>query len=854
MIYAVRMRGNTDAGNFAGLSTSFTDLYDDWYKGYVKWAQSAGIIAGKNATTFDPDGSVTGTEAAKMLLVLAGYTSDKAGLTGINWETNTIKYASQAGLLDNMDNVDLSKALPRQYAAQLIYNALFTPMVKWSNDSEEFEEITNKTQAGDDGANSVTTIGLQYMDLRFYEGVFTANYQTEPGLKDGYVRLQAPSRNNPQQTANTDIAYDLDLAWLGEEVEVLYQDNNLKGDVADLDDDDAIYDITKTGDTTVYNIVGGDLQNATDGADKIKFGGTSYSASTDIAVYVNYIEQEKQQQAKFTATDFDVNDADDTNTGLFYGNSADTIKFIVDETTGKIDTAYIVDKTVGVITTLTSTKVAIRGLNNGGIQTIEDENIALYDGAAKGDIVYFYTQFADDAEETIVEKATTVTGTIDSISGSNITIDGTTYKLAKAGDGAGNIDDEDYEIAAADLEVGDEYEVVLYGNYWVGAKALDEGSKDYAMVLGSEGSAVNGTTVKLLLADNTTKVLTVHDKSEYDPDDDIMDENAAVLVAYTLTDDGVKLTKIETGEGDNDFSDTISIANALTDKAYTKKTQTLSLTTAGDKVAASNAVAFLRDCSNEEKDKWEWKAYSIDQLGDVEAEDDIAINGRTNDDGYVTVFAFQTTKIKDNSGATDLVGFVTGKGTITKEGDDKIISFPVWDGTTTQTVKFLNGDEGTMAAGQFIKIEKFNPDTKYDAADVNFYYGDTTLYADDDFTANKNIVVKVKEFNTALSRIVVTDEVYDDTANENNGAIVPGTVGDVSLALADGYKIIGVTTDADNRAGYETTDVSTYTDGHDENGDDTSKNNAMIILNDDGEVAYIFIDSDNAITVPNDPA
>ena len=44
MIYAVRMRGNTDAGNFAGLSTSFTDLYDDWYRGYVKWAQAAGII------------------------------------------------------------------------------------------------------------------------------------------------------------------------------------------------------------------------------------------------------------------------------------------------------------------------------------------------------------------------------------------------------------------------------------------------------------------------------------------------------------------------------------------------------------------------------------------------------------------------------------------------------------------------------------------------------------------------------------------------------------------------------------------------------------------------------------------
>ena len=289
MIYAVRMRGNTDAGNFAGLSTSFTDLYDTWYRGYVKWAQAAGIIDGKSATTFDPNGSVTGTEAAKMLLVLAGYTSDRAGLTGVNWETNTIRYASQAGLLDNMDNVDLSQALPREYAAQLIYNALFIPMVRWSNDSQSFEELTNTTQAGDGGANSITTVGLQYMGLRFFEGTFDGNYQTDSTLRDGYVTFTGTSGS--QEDEPVTVAYDLDLAWIGEEVEVLYQDNNLRGDINELDPNDSIYGINQTGDTTVYNITKGDLQNATNGADKIRFGGVNYDASTDITVYVNYVEQ-----------------------------------------------------------------------------------------------------------------------------------------------------------------------------------------------------------------------------------------------------------------------------------------------------------------------------------------------------------------------------------------------------------------------------------------------------------------------------------------------------------------------------------------------------------------------------------
>ncbi len=40
------------------------------------------IIAGKSASTFAPNATVTGQEAAKMLLVVAGYDPAKAGLTG----------------------------------------------------------------------------------------------------------------------------------------------------------------------------------------------------------------------------------------------------------------------------------------------------------------------------------------------------------------------------------------------------------------------------------------------------------------------------------------------------------------------------------------------------------------------------------------------------------------------------------------------------------------------------------------------------------------------------------------------------------------------------------------------------
>ena len=608
----------------------------------------------------------------------------------------------------------------------------------------------------------------------------------------------------------------------GEEVEVLYQDNNLKGTTTKLDDNDVIYGINKTGNTVVYNITKGDLQDSDSANNKIKFGDVSYDATAQIDVYENYTAAVKKNVDQFDKG---------TASAEYTGNSADTIKFIVDDQTGKIDTAYVLNKTVGAITTLTSSKVAIRGLAGSAVQDIEEKNIVLYDGAAKGDIVYFYTQFTGEEVETIVEKATTVSGTVSAIRDtSTITINGTNYKMGVAADGQNNIDAEDYDEAVP--TVGEEYEVVLYGNYWIGAKALTEASKDYAMVLGSSHNTVTGDTVKLLLADGTTQVMTVHEKSTYKPEESVSGANAT-LVAYTTTDDGVKLTQIKSG------SDDFTLAATAGKKAdYDKKTQTLTVDqeSSGTKkyITASNAVAFVYNDS-------EWKAYSIAQLGDVKGTANTAVYGRTNDNGYATVFAMTADSISGISGADDLVGFVLDDGVTTKDGDDTIISFQVWDGTAEKTVKFLSTDKGDMKAGQYIKIEDFNADTKYDGTngtgDVTYYTAGTAA-AYNAIAANTHAIVKVKDFDAARKVIVITDETYAD------GKVTPGADGDKSLPLADDYKVIGVTSDENNRGGYETSDVPSYTQV-----DSASKANAMIILNGDGEVAYIFIDSDNVITV-----
>lgn len=52
---------------------TFTDLTMDWYKDAVAWAAEAGVVTGRDAATFDPDGAITRQDLATMLYRYARY-------------------------------------------------------------------------------------------------------------------------------------------------------------------------------------------------------------------------------------------------------------------------------------------------------------------------------------------------------------------------------------------------------------------------------------------------------------------------------------------------------------------------------------------------------------------------------------------------------------------------------------------------------------------------------------------------------------------------------------------------------------------------------------------------------------
>ena len=134
MIYTIWNGGNDNASAFEGKSV-FTDVYSGhWAEGYINFCYTNGIINGKGNSKFAPDDKVTGTELAKMLLICMGYQADKSGLTGTGYTQRTNALASQNGLYDDVTS-SVTAAMPRQFAAQIMYNALKADTVKWSTDA-----------------------------------------------------------------------------------------------------------------------------------------------------------------------------------------------------------------------------------------------------------------------------------------------------------------------------------------------------------------------------------------------------------------------------------------------------------------------------------------------------------------------------------------------------------------------------------------------------------------------------------------------------------------------------------------------------------------------------------------------
>ena len=482
MIFVVR-NNKIDDSAYQSNYSKLTDISNHWAKGYIKFCESQGIIAGKGNNKFDPDSPVTGVEAAKMLLVVSGYDYAKAGLTGSAWRTNTLKYAGAAGILDDV-NAALEQGLPRQYAAQMIYNTLDTNRVKWSKDSESFDDVLN--------GGVKETVGHAYMGLTKTTGTLVS-ISKDALTVDNVIAADsdAVDRAGNYETAFTKVSEDYS-SLLGQRVKVLFKDgktNNVLG-------------VYPTSDNTVYTTVMNEVEQ--DGK-KIKFDGKSYSIEDNgVKVYVDGSLVTTKVSGKDVAdlkkaAAFDdeykvdahgnVTSAAALISGRYNRTSADEVIFVDSDDNGKIDTAIVTQVNVAKATYVSSSEIVAGNTT----YKFEDENIA--SDIAKNDYVVITKDLYGDCNAIV--KATKLSGvkvTGTKTEPNRYLIDGEWYTEGQKAD-------------MNSVKSGDTVDsYVVNGVVYYAKRTSGENStlSDVAVVL-AVGSDIQGDKVKLLKLDNTGK-------------------------------------------------------------------------------------------------------------------------------------------------------------------------------------------------------------------------------------------------------------------------------------------------------------------------------------------------------------
>ncbi len=182
MISVALWHGDDLKDLFKDSATTFTDVSsNDWFAGYVKYAATAEIIGGRNATTFDPKGNVTGYELLKMALTALGYRQADEGLIGAGWQTKAMILAMDKDLTAGVKITDWSKPINREDTAQVIANMILAPTVKYDKDGYISDSEKN--------------FGELYLGLVKTTGTLVANAYGKTGT-DGVATANAAKYNS----------------------------------------------------------------------------------------------------------------------------------------------------------------------------------------------------------------------------------------------------------------------------------------------------------------------------------------------------------------------------------------------------------------------------------------------------------------------------------------------------------------------------------------------------------------------------------------------------------------------------------------------------------------------------------
>ena len=697
---------------------TFTDIKGTWAESYIEYCAANGIIAGRGNNKFDPTGTVSATEAAKMLLGVLGYNAEKSGLVGNDWAINTNVLANQNGLYKNLANLNANTLLTRDNAAQMIYNALDANMVELNaagNYTTSQYSYTG-TESVVTGTERVWVVKIKDSSVndavKALDGsVYNSRQDAIDTLKDanGGTTLDTGKYTLEQKTQNV----------YGENTVTKYADETMghkylslitDGDAVLTDvekDSKGTYTLYMNGITTKgqYTKVEGDYSNLIGQKVEVLYKDSEnvygVYASTDSSLIVEStagkVEAVKNGEVKIDGTTYKV-DSNVTTTALYTGklidglnvggNKAAAVKAYDNDDNGKIDTVVYVPFTAAKVT-----YVGEKSFNTDVNTNVKFEDVNAYDDMAKNDYV-----IKSDAANTVDDTDTyvlaeTVEGKIEATKSDSVRIDGTWYNYVTT-------------TPDTDLALDSTVKAAVLNGYIVKSEVVTASHElqDYAVIVKTDED-VNGYVAKLLFADGTTKVVTT------DKDYGSAGENYGnALVTYEVKKGEYVLTKAKTNSGDADKAgfDLIVTGKYVNSSGKGK---------IGGESIADDAVIFVKDSAGKFSTMAgsDFAKYSTTSVVDQNI---TAYANKDNSTGYNSiVLAYVELNAKVNS-ITSNYGYVTSAVSTTKNNDGETVSsFTFWDGATEHK-DIMTDEKVSLSKGDIFTYEE-NKDGSYTVTEVD---------------------------------------------------------------------------------------------------------------------------------------
>ena len=768
---------------------TFTDIKGTWAESYIEYCAANGIIAGRGNNKFDPTGTVSATEAAKMLLGVLGYNAEKSGLVGNDWAINTNVLANQNGLYKNLANLNANTLLTRDNAAQMIYNALDANMVELNaagNYTTSQYSYTG-TESVVTGTERVWVVKIKDSSVndavKALDGsVYNSRQDAIDTLKDanGGTTLDTGKYTLEQKTQNV----------YGENTVTKYADETMghkylslitDGDAVLTDvekDSKGTYTLYMNGITTKgqYTKVEGDYSNLIGQKVEVLYKDSEnvygVYASTDSSLIVEStagkVEAVKNGEVKIDGTTYKV-DSNVTTTALYTGklidglnvggNKAAAVKAYDNDDNGKIDTVVYVPFTAAKVT-----YVGEKSFNTDVNTNVKFEDVNAYDDMAKNDYV-----IKSDAANTVDDTDTyvlaeTVEGKIEATKSDSVRIDGTWYNYVTT-------------TPDKDLALDSTVKAAVLNGYIVKSEVVTSSHElqDYAVVVKTD-TDINGPQAKLLFADGTTKVVTT-DKKYTD---------TMGLVTYEVKKGEYVLTEAVTDSADKAGFDKIVTGKYVNNSGKGK---------IGGESIADDAVIFVKDSAGKFSTMAgsDFAKYSTTSVVDQNI---TAYANKDNSTGYNSIVLAYVELTGTVNSITSNYGYVTSAVSTTKNDDGETVSvFTFWDGATEHK-DIMTDEKVSLSKGDIFTYEE-NSDGSYTVTEVDNLLR-TAIIAYNE----KNGDIRFTDASLSDKGSNVNAEITDDTViigiNSDDKAGVEGAVPTIAIETdksgvyqANAYYVMG---------------------------------------------------------------